>query len=272
MLHRIECNDSSIDDLYYQRNLVFKIDDLIEIINTILKSKYSLGTLKQSIETNNHLHITFDDGYKEHLTVAKKLKKEFDLEKEYCSFAINIGNSLLSNFSGMDLIYNIIQNNSIEELCNYLSIYHQKNCNIEFLKEIYIKMNINEIESIKNSFKFNREFLKSQFLNKQDVIDLSKLFNIISHGICHRDLRYHKISSKKEILDSKKHLEKLCGKPIEVFCYPEGRNDEDVWQMCKDSGYNFGLSINHAPNNPYKIGRYCVNRDLVELSRDLNDA
>ena len=98
MVHRIECNNSSIDDIYYQRNLVFKIDELIEIINIILKSKYSFGTLKQSIETNNHLHITFDDGYKEHLTAAKKLKKEFGLEKEYCSFAINIGNSLLSDF------------------------------------------------------------------------------------------------------------------------------------------------------------------------------
>jgi len=155
MVHRIECNDSSIDDLYYQRNLVIKIGNLIEIINKNLKSKYSFGTLKQSIETNNHLHITFDDGYKEHLTAAKKLKKELGLQKENCSFAINIGNSLLSDFSGMDLIYNIIQNNSIEELCNYLSINHQKNCNIEFLKEIYIKMNISEINSIKNSFKFN---------------------------------------------------------------------------------------------------------------------
>ena len=84
MVHRIECNDSSIDDLYYQRNLVLKIDDLIEIINTILKSKYSFGTLKQSIETNHHLHVTFDDGYKEHLTVAKKLKKEYmDLKKNF---------------------------------------------------------------------------------------------------------------------------------------------------------------------------------------------
>ena len=101
---------------------------------------------------------------------------------------------------------------------------------------------------------------------------MSKLFNIISHGIYHRDLRYHKDISKNEILDSKKHLEKLCNNPIEVFCYPEGKNDEDIWQMCKDSGYKFGLSINHAPNNPYKIGRYCINRDIAELLRDLNDA
>ena len=272
MVHRIECNDSSIDDLYYERNLVFKIDDLIEIINNILKSKYSFGTLKQSIETNNHLHITFDDGYKEHLTAAKKLKEEYGLKKEYCSFAINTGNSLLSNFSGMDLIYNIIQNNSIDELCNYLSINRLKNCNIEFLKEIYIKMNISEIGSIKKFFKFNKEILKNQFLNKQDIVELSKLFNITSHGISHRDLRYHKNLSKKEILNSKKHLEQLCNEPIEVFCYPEGKNDEDVWQMCRDSGYKFGLSINHSPNNPYKIGRYCINRNSSELSRDLNDA
>ena len=272
MVHRIECSDSSFDELYYQRNLVFNIDDLIELINSILKSKYSFGTLKQSIETNNHLHLTFDDGYKEHLTVAKKLKKEYGLKKEYCSYAINIGNSLLSDFSGMDLIYSIIQNNSIEELCNYLSINHQKNCNIECLKEIYIKKSINEIKSIKNSFKFDKEILKNQFLNKKEVIELSNLSNIISHGIYHRDLRYHKNFSKIKILNSKKHLEKLCNKPIEVFCYPEGKNDQEVWQMCKDSGYKFGLSIIHAPNNPYKIGRYCVNRNISELSRDLNDA
>jgi len=107
MVHRIECNSSSINDIYYQRNLVLKIDELIEIINIILKSKYSFGTIKQSMETNNYLHITFDDGYKEHLTAAKKLKKEFDLEKEYCSFAINIGNSLLSNYILIDLSFDV---------------------------------------------------------------------------------------------------------------------------------------------------------------------
>ena len=41
-------------------------------------------------------------------------------------------------------------------------------------------------------YKFNKEILQNQFLNKQEVIELSKLFNIISHGMYHRDLRYHK--------------------------------------------------------------------------------
>ena len=265
MVHRVECKDSYIDDIYYHRNLVIKIDKLIDIIDKVLKSNFSFGSLIQSIETSNHLHITFDDGYKEHLTVANILKKEYGrigLKKENFSFAINIGNSLLSDFSGMDLIYNIIRNNSIEQLCNYLSINQQKNCHIEFLKKIYIKMKMSEITSIKNSFKFNKEILKNQFLNEMEVIELSKLFNIISHGVYHRDLRYHKSLSIKEILDSKKHLEKLINKPIEVFCYPEGKNNEDIWQMCKDSGYKFGLSINHIPNNPYKIGRYCINRNI----------
>ena len=271
MVHRIECNKSSIDDVYYQRNLVVKIDSLIEIINKITKSKYSFGTLKQSIETNNHLHITFDDGYKEHLIAAKKLIKELGLQKENCSFAINIGNSLLSDFSGMDLIYDIIQNNSIEELCNYLSIDNRKKCNIEFIKELYIKMSISEINMIKNSFKLTEPSLKNQFLNKQEVFELSKLFNIISHGVYHRDLRYHMHTSLKEMINSKKHLEELCNKQIDVFCYPEGKNNEDIWQMCKNSGYKYGLSIAHEPNNPYKIGRYCINRDKVELLRDLND-
>jgi len=273
MVHRVECADSSIDDFYYQRNLVIKIDKLIEIINKIINSKFSFGTLTESIETGNHLHITFDDGYKEHLTAAKILKKEYGdvgLKKENCSFAINIGNSFLYEFSGMDLLYNIIKNNSIEELCSYLSINNQKNCNLDLLKKIYIKMNISEIEMIKNSFKFNKEILKNHFLNEKEVIKLSKLFNIISHGVYHRDLRYHKNLSKKEILDSKKHLEKLGIKPIDTFCYPEGKNNMDIWQMCKESGYKFGLAINHAPNNPYKIGRYCINRNIAEILRDLN--
>ena len=275
MIHRVECDDSSIDNLYYQRNMVIKIDKLIELINEIIKSKFSFGTITESIDTRKNLHITFDDGYKEHLTVAKILKKEYrsvGLKKENCSFAINIGNSFLHEFSGMDLIYNIIKNNSIEELCSYLSINNQKNCNLDLLKKIYIKMNISEIEEIKNSFKYNFEILKNQFLNQKEVIELSKLFNIISHGVYHRDLRYHKKSSKREVLISKKHLENLGIKPIDVFCYPEGKSNKNVRQICKDSGYKFGLSINHVPNNPYKIGRYCINKNIAKILRKLKDA
>ncbi|MFX0074539.1 MAG: hypothetical protein ACFE96_03800, partial [Candidatus Hermodarchaeota archaeon] len=183
MIHRVECDKSSIDNIYYQRNMVIKIDKLIELINEIIKSKFSFGTITESIDTRKNVHITFDDGYKEHLIVAKILNKEYrnvGLKKENCSFAINIGNSFLHEFSGMDLIYNIIKNNSIEELCSYFSIKNQKNCNLDSLKKMYIKMNISEIEKIKNSFKYNFEILKNQFLNQKEVIELSKLFNIIS--------------------------------------------------------------------------------------------
>ena len=99
---------------------------LIKILDDFLNSGFKFGTIDQGIESNNFLHISFDDGYKEHLTVAKKIKKEFGLQKNNCSFAINIGNSLLSDFSGMDLIYDIIQNKSLKELCNYLSINLKK--------------------------------------------------------------------------------------------------------------------------------------------------
>ena len=267
MIHRVEFKSSKIDESYYQRNLVIKIGDLIRLLKDFIKNGYSFGSLNKTLQSNSHLHLTFDDGYKEHLLIAKKLKEIFHLKKKHCSFAINIGNSLHSNFSGMDLIYNIIKNNPLNKIVDFFSI--DKYFDVENIKDLYIKINIQEIENLKQYFSYDKDFLIDQFLSKEEVIKLSKLFNVISHGIIHRDLRFHCLESEKEIRNSKIHLEALCNNIIDTFCYPEGKNNKDLWKICKNAGYKNALSINHGPNNPFKIGRFCINLHLKEILGEL---
>ncbi len=215
MIHRVEFKSSKIDESYYQRNLVVSIKDLIRFLKDFIKNGYSFGSLSKTLQSNRHLHLTFDDGYKEDLLIAKKLKEIFHLKKKHCSFAINIGNSLRSNFSGMDLIYNVIKSNPLNKIVDFFSI--GKNFDVENIKDIYIKMNIQEIENLKQNFNYDKDFLKNQFLSKEEVIGLSKLFNVISHGIFHRDLRFHCLESEKEIKDSKILLEALCNNRIDMM-------------------------------------------------------
>lgn len=58
MVHRIKCNDSSIEDLYYQRNLVFKIDILIKsnIRPHCLKSFFNRESLKEVVYATKKLY------------------------------------------------------------------------------------------------------------------------------------------------------------------------------------------------------------------------
>ena len=81
------------------------------------------------------------------------------------------------------------------------------------------------------------------------------MLQISSHGITHRFLIDHKIESKKEILQSKLILEKLINQNIDTFCYPEGKNDIELQNYCKNAGYKYALSIRHEASNKFCIGR-----------------
>ncbi|MCX6750242.1 MAG: polysaccharide deacetylase family protein, partial [Candidatus Pacearchaeota archaeon] len=69
----------------------------------------------------------------------------------------------------------------------------------------------------------NREFKKEDLLTDKEIIELSKDFEIGAHTMTHP--RLTKVSEEeafKEILESKRYLEKLTGKEIKSFCYPGG--------------------------------------------------
>ena len=71
----------------------------------------------------------------------------------------------------------------------------------------------------------------------------------------HRDLCFHIQDSECEIRDSKAYLENVVQQEINIFCYPEGKNDTNLQEFCQKSGYTYALSVCHSKDNNFCIGR-----------------
>lgn len=90
----------------------------------------------------------------------------------------------------------------------------------------------------------NREFKKEDLLTDKEIVELSKDFEIGAHTITHP--RLTKISleeAKKEIVDSKKYLEKLLGKEIKSFCYPGGDYNKEIRALVEEAGFKYARTM-----------------------------
>lgn len=254
MFHRIELtNNCKINELYYQRKMVCKIDELFSIIDGYINNGYKIGSIEQSINSEDYFHLSFDDGFKEHLEVAVLLKDKYGLDCNNASFAINVSNSINNQYTGMDIVYEAIKQGKINQLCNYCKL--DNNCDIKAIKTVLAKLKPNKLLELGEQFGDVSNALYKTFLNKSEIIELSKLFEITSHGMTHRFLTSHQKESRYEIIKSKIVLENLIKKRINIFCYPEGKNDKAIQKHCKDAGYMYALSITHEQDNNHCVGR-----------------
>ncbi len=255
MFHRVELNDKhKINSLYYKCKMVCKIDELFHTIKEYYSKGCKPGSIEQCFNSQKNFHLSFDDGFKEHLQLANLLKNKYKLNYNNVSFSINTNNSFTNKYTGMDIVYEIFAQGEKNELCDFLEI-QTRNSGIKKIKEIITKLEPNKLIKINNEFKTITNILNDTFLNEKEVIELSKIFEITSHGITHRYLTYHNKESEKEISQSKISIEKRIGKQVNTFCYPEGKNDNSIQEYCKNAGYKFALSIRHEKDNKYCIGR-----------------
>ena len=256
MLHRINLNNGfRFNKWYYKRKMIIPLTDLYNIIDNLLKKGLKLGTITQALNSREYFHITFDDGFKEHLICAELLKKKYKIKYNHLTFSVNISNSFIGQFSGMDLIYEILESNP-QKLFDYLKI--DPSVEVKEIKQIYAKLKPYQFFEINCLYKELQEKLSQQFLNIKEVKVLSKIFQIASHGFYHRFLTEHKDCSEIEIKKSKTFLEQIINKDIEIFCYPEGKNDKDIQDFLKKAKFKMALSIKHEENNNFCIGRKII--------------
>lgn len=103
----------------------------------------------------------------------------------------------------------------------------------------------------------NREFKKEDLLSDKEILELSNDFEIGAHTMTHP--RLTKISleeAKKEILDSKKYLEKLTGKEIKSFCYPGGDYNKEIRDLVEEAGFKYARTtkqiVTKHPNSLFE--------------------
>ncbi len=271
--------------------------------NFITKKKFEdnlniFSKNKQQLKPNDELYynknlniLTFDDGFKDHLWVAEKLKRKNLLGIFFISSLPFKNNKILDVHRAHLVLGKINAKIAYEKL---LDIIKQKkydnfldNKNIEKFKNLYKHHNDNkykkEFKKIINYFgKLKTKSLlldelckyfhidetaKSFYLNKKEIKYLSSLGMIIgSHTESHTLLsRLNFKQQMKEIKNSKIFLEKIINKKVEYFCYPYGNKlsyNLDTLKILNKLKFKFGFLA-----NPKEITSYNYKFKPLELPR-----
>jgi peptidoglycan/xylan/chitin deacetylase (PgdA/CDA1 family) len=107
------------------------------------------------------------------------------------------------------------------------------------------------------------------FLSSPDLRELSKFFQVGSHGSTHRPLTQLTPKEQVEELErSKAILENKIGRGIDCMSFPHGRYNEPLVAIAKSFGYRHAATSNNNINSELKflIARTCIlNRDSPEV-------
>lgn len=252
MFHRVRLKDNYISNIYDKRNMVHNFNDIVCLIDKYFKLGYNFGSINEAINDKKVIHLTFDDGYKEHLVVAKKLKKKYNFSYNCITFSINVRNCFFDDKLSMDIIYELIDNNLLGEL-DLLSDISNSTSLSSIKKEMFTNTTQKTITLLNKNVD-----MRDYYLNEEELIELSKLFCIASHCINHRFLT--SLSDEdinKELYDSREFLSRVLGVEINTICFPDGKHSEKINKISKKVGYKFGLSIssNFKDSKEYNINR-----------------
>lgn len=236
-----------------------KLDRLLTEISTnfhILSiNDFIHGNLNQ---TKLNILCTFDDGYKNNLTIAAPL-----FEKHNIPFTIFCNNV---PYHLMDLI----------DICQYyqpeilykLKLHFEINCSIKDLKNFAKNLNKQNIQAYSQFLYHNLspEILEKsknfwEILKDVDLTFLSenKLVSFGNHGAYH--LNYASIS-KEEIIEDVNEVTnrfKQISITSRTFAYPFGVYSESSVYIIKSAGYNLLFSDNPSEKHKEMIGRFTIN-------------
>ena len=120
------------------------------------------------------------------------------------------------------------------------------------LQKLKIKSNVYVMTGVRGA----------NWLTPEQMIELDKsgLVEIGSHTVWHPYLK--KVSKERqwqELIDSKKFLDKLLNKSINVICYPFGMYNQQIEDLAKQAGYEAGLTFDQDAWQPAD--------NLLELKR-----
>lgn len=105
---------------------------------------------------------------------------------------------------------------------------------------------------------------KEEYLTSEDIQTLAShpLVTIGSHGFWHRHLtRLSEEEVQGELHDSKKLLEEITNKEIDLLAYPYGDCNEKVEKLSEECGYAAAWSVWNGQNTPFSRWRVPLGRN-----------
>lgn len=264
--------DSFIERIHFP---VDQLEDVIIFWKRMGFSFISMNELK--IIANNGfksskpwIHFTFDDGYRNNLTVALPV-----FEKHKVPFTVFVSTDQVQSARRFDtfIIRAAIYHTKHEVIMPYVSYVLRANAGREE-RISYIRMVSSTFKQLnaEESYKFVKaaSYLLSQDewhelyniypndvpISEEELVQLSQnsLVCIGSHGVSHAIHNEKHLNRQciHEVEDSKIWLEHIIGKPVDVFAFPNGGTgdfSQNCIQNCRNAGYQLVFTTLKEPIN-----------------------
>lgn len=96
-------------------------------------------------------------------------------------------------------------------------------------------------------------------LSDEEIHQMAKTQEIGSHSYTHGDLlKMDSVALHREIVESKRELEKIAAVPVRMFCYPRGKVSLEIEQSIKEAGYIGARQTTKLcmtlPRDPFALG------------------
>ena len=274
------------DDFKKQNNYFEKKRGFIKITDNL-----------EQIYDKSKFLLTFDDGLKEHLKIAKYLKQKnilgiffipgMQLEKSdflpihkiHLIFGKYSANELITIYKKFKIKINFKKDifSIFEKQKNFLE---KKKLFSENDKKIYLKTILNNLDQknpkiVKNIFNYcfnkktQKKIFRNFYLNAKDIKTLDKLgMKIGAHGHHHKVLSKLNFKiQKKDINKSINILSNILDKKISYFCYPYGGFrvfNKNTIKILKEKKIIYSFNVDSKDwkikSNPYYVPRYDCNQ------------
>ncbi len=228
-------HDISIETAETIFNYILKKYAIIDLDDYIKAVEEKISLPKKSII------FTFDDGYIRNYELLPIIKKKnIPITIFLCSSIINTK--------------------------RHFWFKYKSNKPLEKLKHISNKERLEVLSKL--GFEQEKEYDTFQTLQKSHINEMKNFVNFQSHTLFHPILpKCDMEEARREIVESKKNLEKKYNLKIKAISYPNGDYSEREINIAKKAGYKCGITVDFGYNN--------LNSDLFRLKRlsvnDTND-
>ena len=250
----------------FEKQLMYFSDNYKSIL---LRDYITNSKLHKS--NDNYVSLTFDDGYKDILTISRPYLDKYKIKSTIfiCGHILESDNNfwwdvLIHSFAHTKYPTLDLSEYELGLSSNIISLDNEnKRTNlIELVKKLWEIKDINKINEI-------ALFVQTQLtgsgntvdkLDEEDIITLHKSgYEIAAHTMTHPNLKL--LSSKeqiKEISNSKSILEEIIQDKVYGFAYPAGFSNEHTEAIVESCGFEYAAGTVSGVNR--SINHYAIER------------
>lgn len=275
MYHRIEkSNDARVSQFsrfYNQRQTLITLENFIRDIKYLLELGWKHVPIEKINESEDKsFHISFDDGYKEIISLVVPTLLKFHINN--ASFYVSTS-TISENYLPLplDVLYYLAEKGRYNSILKILQIKKGNSMASSYYivrKKLYNMTNkeiFNFISSLNLSLK-DKQAIKLQYLTLQDIKKIKSLgFTMGSHGTIHRNYCLNRNDTLNDLVESKNFLEKILVENVNSFSFPDGVYNEELIKLCTNIGYKYLLAISKNNKNDLVIPRaFITNKGVKE--------